>query len=222
MRTPALKSIASWSFPRTDVRWPCGQRGGSSGVPLVRNWRRCLGAVALVLALQAQALTNAPAADEHVDEYQVKAAVLYNIAKFVDWPADAFADAATPLVICILGVDPFGTILDDTLKGHMVGKRPVLAKRITDVTSGCHLLFVANSERRRLPSIFDRVRRTSMLTVGEAEGFADQGGMIGLATDGNRVRFDINVEAVDGARLKLSARLMALASAVRRPGETGR
>jgi hypothetical protein len=162
------------------------------------------------------AFVSTPLALQRVDEYKLKAAVLYNLAKFVEWPDDAFADPSAPLVVCVLGVDPFGTALDDTLRGHSVGGHATVAKRIADMTPGCHVLFVANSEAKRLPAILERTRTWSVLIVGEAAGFIDRGGMIALATDDDRVRFDVNLAAADRARIKISSRVMALASSVRR------
>lgn len=165
------------------------------------------------------AFVSTPLALQRVDEYRLKAAVLYNLAKFVAWPDDAFADSAAPLVVCVLGVDPFGAALDETLRGHSVGGHTTIAKRISDVTPGCHVLFVTNSEAKRLTAILERTRTWSVLIVGEATGFIDRGGMIGLATDDDRVRFDVNLAAADRARIKISARVMALASSVRRVEE---
>ena len=172
----------------------------------------------LVVALFGPAVSP-PLALQRVDEYRLKAAVLYNLAKFVEWPDEAFADPAAPLVVCVLGVDPFGAALDDTLRGHSVGGHATVAKRIAEVTPGCHVLFVANSEAKRLPAILERTRTSSVLIVGEAAGFIDRGGMIGLATDDDRVRFDVNLAAADRARIKISSRIMALASSVRRGEE---
>jgi hypothetical protein len=172
----------------------------------------------LLLAVLGPAVST-PLALQRVDEYRLKAAVLYNLAKFVEWPDDAFADPAAPLVVCVLGVDPFGAALDDTLRGHSVGGHATVAKRIAEVTPGCHVLFVANSEAKRLPAILERTRTSSVLIVGEAAGFIDRGGMIGLATDDDRVRFDVNLAAADRARIKISSRIMALASSVRRVEE---
>jgi len=170
----------------------------------------------LAAALAGAALTTAPG-PPRVEEYRLKAAVLYNLAKFVDWPEDAFADASAPLVVCVLGADPFGQALDDTLKGHMVGGHPAVARRIAEMAAGCHVLFVGDI--RRLPAVIDRVHDSSVLTVGESAGFVDQGGMIGLTTENDRVRFDVNLTAAERAHLKISARVMALAASVRRGGE---
>ena len=201
----------------------CSSSGppGISGDDVLKRHRaglaRLVGLVLLVSWIGADA-----ARAQRVDEYHLKAAVLYNLAKFVDWPAEAFADPTAPLVFCVLGADPFGLSLDETLHDHMVGRRPVLVKRVAEVTADCHVLFVANSEVRRLPAITDQLGTRAVLTVGEAASFAERGGMIGLLTEGDRVRFAINAGAAEHARLKISARVLALASSVLRTGDPGR
>ncbi len=177
-----------------------------------------LRAAAALLAASIAGLALASAeGPPRVEEYRLKAAVLYNLAKFVDWPDEAFSDPGAPLVVCVLGGDPFGPALDDTLKGHMVGGHPAVVRRIADLAPGCHVLFV--SDVKQLPAVVDRVHDTSVLTVGETAGFVEQGGMIGLTTDNDRVRFDVNLAAAERAHLKISARVMALATSVRRGGE---
>jgi hypothetical protein len=157
-----------------------------------------------------------------VDEYRLKAAILYSLIKFVDWPADSFSRPADPLVICVLGTDPFGQTLDDVLRGHTVASRPIVARRVTDTTGGCHVVFTNESDPNRLAAILDRLRKSTVLTVGEADGFTGTGGMVGLATAGERVRFDINADALEAARLRVSPQVLALATAVRRSGGRGR
>ena len=168
-----------------------------------------LTAIAVAVPLRAQ----------HVEEYRLKAALLFNLAKFVDWPEEAFTDTSSPLVVCVLGKDPFGAGLDDELKGRTVKGHPSAAKRITEFGPGCHVLFIANSETKRLPSIVQRVRDTNVLTIGEAPGFIDRGGIIGLITEDERVRFEVNVSAAERAGVKISARVMALAVSVKRVTE---
>src|SRR5690348_5475689 len=110
-------------------------------------------------------------AQQRIDEYRLKAAVLYNLAKFVEWPVESFQAPASPFVICVLGVDPFGSVLDQSVAGRIVGGRIVVARRVPDVDPACHILFIADSEVRRLPTIMDRLRGASVLTVGEVGGF---------------------------------------------------
>jgi len=145
------------------------------------------------------------------DEYRVKAAFLYNFAKFVDWPAEAFATPAAPLNVCILGVDPFGSALDQALQGH-VGNRAIVTRRLTEVEPGCHLVFISASERKRLALLADSLRALRVLTVSDAEGFGGLGGMIELFTEGESVRFNIYPSEVERAGLRASARLIELAA----------
>jgi hypothetical protein len=146
------------------------------------------------------------------DEYRVKAAFLYNFVKFVEWPAAAFNTASAPLTLCVLGADPFGSVLEETLNTRMVGGRPVVARRIADVEPGCHLLFISGSERKRMAVIADQVRTSSVLTVSEEQGFSGLGGMIELFTDGESVQFNIYPSVVEASGLHASARLIALAA----------
>jgi hypothetical protein len=171
-------------------------------------------AVRLVRPLLVLTLMSGPLAAQAIDEYRLKAAVLYNFAKFVEWPADAFTRPDAPLVVCVLGSDPFGSALDDTLRGHAVGTHPAQVRRVGDVTPGCHVLFVSSSEMRRLPVVLDRLQSASVLTMAETKGFPEQGGMVRLLTEDDHIRFEINIGAAERAHLKISARVMALAAAV--------
>lgn len=147
---------------------------------------------------------------QRVDEYRLKAALIYAIAKFVDWPADAFAGPTASMHVCSLGADPFGPALDDTFKGHTVGGRTVTVRRVTDVDAGCQVLFVSRSERKRMALIADALRSSAVLTVSEEDGFRSMGGMIELYSDGERIRFSLNLKAIEAARLKPSAKLLQI------------
>jgi hypothetical protein len=185
----------------------------------------CSGAAALAavlsLALAHGAHAGAPG-DVRADEYRVKAAVVYNIARFVEWPSSAFAGQDAPVVVCVIGADPFGDVLEETLRGRTVLGRPVSVKRLTDAADGCHVAFIAYSEQKRVDDLIDRLGGTPSLTVSDIERFTDRGGIVGLATDGDRVRFDVNVSAAERASLTISARVLALASIVRRTGGPSR
>jgi hypothetical protein len=103
-------------------------------------------------------------------------------------------------------------VLDEALKGRLIGGHPLVAMRITEVTRGCHMLFVTGAERKRLPVILDQLDSRSVLTVGEDDAFTEDGGMISLALEGERVRFGINSRMTDRCGLKVSARLLSLAA----------
>lgn len=149
-------------------------------------------------------------------EYEVKAAFLYNFARFVEWPARAFPDAAAPVVIGIVGDDPFGDALDKAVSGRTVHNRPIVVKRLSesDDLKGCHVLFVAASDERRRLAVLSRVEAASVLTVGEVGGFSRAGGIIGFYLDQQKVRFEINVRAAERAGLSISSLLLSLARIV--------
>ena len=171
----------------------------------------------LVLALVLPAAPGTPALAEPqgVEEYKVKAAFLYNFTKFVEWPDGAFRDASAPFVLAILGNDPFGDALD-VLKGKTVLGRPIVVRR-ADSLEGLgrfHMLFVPSTERSRLASVLPAAEAMHALTVGDAPGFRSQGGIIQLLRDGDRIAFEVNLDASRRAGLKVSSKLLALAKAV--------
>jgi YfiR/HmsC-like len=149
-------------------------------------------------------------------EYQVKAAFLFHFAQFVDWPPEAFKDAATPLTYCTVGEDPFHGALDASLNGKAIDGRParVLHFRQVQEIQGCQILFLGTSERKFISATLANLKASPVLTVGESENFVQQGGMIGFFLEDNKVRFEINLDVADRAKLKISARLLALAKTV--------
>jgi hypothetical protein len=149
-------------------------------------------------------------------EYQVKAVFLFNFAQFVQWPPAAFAGADTPLVIGVLGEDPFGTFLDDTVKDEKVNNRPLQIQRYgqVDDIKTCHVLFVGRSEANRLTQILASLQHRSVLIVSDLDDFVRQGGMVQLATIQNKVRLMINVEATRTANLMISSKLLRSAELV--------
>jgi hypothetical protein len=149
-------------------------------------------------------------AGEATMEYRVKAAFLYNFARFVEWPQSR---SAGPLMIGVLGADPFGRALADTVHGKSVDGRPVVVRKVGSVeeASGCAILFVSSSERNRWLEILAPLRRTAVLTVGDAPGFLAAGGVMNFYLEDNRVRFELNPEAAKRCGLKLSAQLIRLA-----------
>ena len=147
-------------------------------------------------------------------EYEVKAAFLYNFAKFVRWPEDTAP--APRFVVAVLGQDPFGSVLDRTFAGKTVLDRPVEVRRVGSAAeaAGAHLVYVAASEQDRLPEIVRALSSTPVLTVGEGAGFADGGGMIAFRLRDDVIRFDVNLAQAERSRLKMSSQLVRLAQRV--------
>ena len=152
-------------------------------------------------------------------EYEVKAAFLYNFARFVEWPEAPAGDG--PFVITVLGRDPFGAALDDTLRGKTIGQRRIEIRRASrsEDLAGSRIGFISDSERDRLPAILKSLEASPVLTVGEMDEFAERGGVIRFRVEQDRVRLDINVAAAERARLRISSQLLKLARIV--PPGTG-
>ena len=157
-------------------------------------------------------------------EYLIKAGFIYNFANLVQWPSNAFAQPDSPIVIGILGEDPFGTILDRVLQGKKVNGRSFVVKRLKSPADlkECHILFVSSSEMTRLAEAIHLVKGMPILTIGEIPGFAKRGGIINLVLEDNKVRFEVNVEAAKEADLNISSRLLALARIVQESPSDGR
>jgi YfiR/HmsC-like len=149
-------------------------------------------------------------------EYQVKAIFLYNFAQFVTWPVAAFPERHTPITIGILGDDPFGPFLEEAVRGEVIEGRSLTVKHFTRVEEviDSHILFISKSERGRVGQILAAVRGKSILTVGETEAFARQGGIINFITTDHKVRYEINVDAAKRADLDISSKLLRLAKIV--------
>jgi hypothetical protein len=152
-------------------------------------------------------------------EYRVKAAFLYNFAKFIEWPPPAFSGPESPYSICVLGEDPFSDDLDVAVGENTVQGRRIVVRRFGDVKDapGCHILFISSSERKKLPTILASLGAMPTLTVGEDEEFTRLGGGLRFFRLENKVRFEINLQATERARLKVSAKLLNLARVIGKP-----
>jgi len=152
-----------------------------------------------------------------LSEYEIKAAFLYNFAKFTEWPPETFSGENDSLVIGVLGRDPFGDVLEKVIGGKTIGGRPIAIHRFrySGFFERCHILFVSESEISRLRDIFQRLQKASVLTVSDIPEFAQKGGMIYLYPKENKIRFAINISQVEKARLKLSAKLLNLSQIVK-------
>ncbi|MGA2114316.1 MAG: YfiR family protein [Bryobacteraceae bacterium] len=182
--------------------------------PRVRKCARLPIGLALLLTFS---LGGGAARGQEIDEYQLKAACLYNIAKFVEWPAEAFKGPADPIVVCILGGGPLGSALEPAVKGKPIGDRSVVTRGIPAMrqAGGCHIVFFSASERKRERAMLSETRPVGILTVGESASFASEGGVINFKIEGERVRIQINVDAAERAKVRISAKLLSLAQIVK-------
>jgi hypothetical protein len=174
--------------------------------------RRVLWVMGVVVLLLSSTHAQSPTAGE----YQLKAAFLFNFAKFVEWPPGSFSDASAPLRICVLGRDPFGEELRNITKDKTVNGRKLEVSQVLDlqVARTCHILFIASSEIARLKQILESLRGTDALTVGDTKGFVEQGGMINFVLENNRVQFEVNRKAAEQGGLKISSKLLSVAKLV--------
>ncbi len=168
--------------------------------------------VALLCALPCHAQQNVSR------EYIIKAATLYNICRYIEWPIGAFSSADAPLGLVILGQDPFGESIQ-AIAGKQVRGRNIEISYIDTLQDfhGGHILFISRSAASEISSILKFMSSQPILTVGDMDNFAELGGMINFYIENNRIRFDINADEAENANLKISSNLMKLGNIV----ETG-
>jgi hypothetical protein len=151
--------------------------------------------------------------DEPSQEYKVKAAFIYNFARFIEWPTGAFTSADAPLVIAVVGTDPFSGSLEQAVVGKVVGNRRVEIRHFdsVDKIGPCQILFVPTTDDNTESAIVQKVRNDHVLTIGESDNFAAQGGSLRFFSQDGKVRFEINTDVTDQAQLKISSKLLKLA-----------
>lgn len=161
-------------------------------------------------------MESAQAQESVSKEYQVKAAFLYNFAKFVEWPAQTFTNDESPLVIGVFGQNPFGGVLDAIAQKHQINGRAIVIKPVNTVAdaAGVNLMFLGTNEDKQAADILAALKGTNILTVGESEKFMAAGGMIGFVPVDDKIRFEINASAAERHGLKISAQLLRLAISV--------
>lgn len=176
--------------------------------------RSCWVALAMIW-LQVASQPGTIAAADSTAEYEVKAAMIYNFALFVEWPEGNGGPPNPPLVLCALGQDPFGAALENTFRGKTVGGRNLAIRRfskLAELQQPCHMLFVSRSESEQLPEILRSLGSAPVLTLGDIKDFAGLGGIIGFTLEDSKVGFEINLEAAHRAGLKISYKLLRLAT----------
>jgi hypothetical protein len=176
-----------------------------------------LGLLCLVLT----AVPHVAAETTEAKEYQLKSVFLFYFSQFVDWPPAAFSQPNSPLVIGILGDDPFGKLLDEAVRGESVNNRPLVVhrySRLEDV-SDCQILFVGLSKPEQIRQALSKLRGRSILTVGDGDAFTRMGGMIRFVNENNRIRLRINLGEARDAGLTISSKLLRPAEIVSTNGE---
>lgn len=172
---------------------------------------RYLQTILLVLTLILLSAQGLWAKEPALDEYAIKSALLYNFAKFVNWPLESFPANHASLEICLIGDAPFGSSLG-AISGKTIHERQLTVQRINNIEaiSTCHVLFVSESETDRLKPILESARKHHVLTVSDMERFDLSGGMIHLFTASDKIRFAINQDAANLAGLEISSQLLKL------------
>lgn len=173
--------------------------------PAVKGWLLAVAA----LAPRAAAAQHGPDL-----EYRVKAAYLLNFTRYIEWPSTAFDGAGDPLRVCVLGSDPFDDALEQTFAGRTAQGRRIVVSRVEAPAQAraCHVVFISGLEWERHPDVLAALKSPGLLTVGEGIRFAESGGVLSFIPVDRTVRFAVNLDASDGARLRISSRMLALAA----------
>jgi uncharacterized protein DUF4154 len=197
------------------LRDRAGKRWGWNGRLVGRTRRFLLFIIVYALALTASPRADAP--NEDRVEYRVKLAFIYNFTRFVEWPSSSYRNSGAPLSICIVGSDPFSSDLEDELRTRTVGGHSVEVRRLRrgEAIGACQILFIPQTANDRAASIVKELKGSSTLTVGEADGFAMRGGIINFAVEENRLHLEVNPLAADRAGLKISSKLLNIATIVK-------
>jgi len=179
---------------------------------LLRKAAGLIGLCGLLLAVG-----NAAGMDVSMTEYQVKALFLFNFTKYVEWPAGTFANAHAPITIGVLGRDKFDDNLLHAVEGKTVNGRTCVIKHLAsgEDPGGCQILFVCDSEASQMAGIMAKAGPLPVLTVGEDEPFAQDGGIINFVLKNGNVRLEIDLAAAKKAGLTISSRLLAVADVVK-------
>ena len=182
------------------------------------NFKRLSFITVLLYGITLHALAQEPLLANHASEGRIKAAYLFNFARFVTWPDTAFEDKASPIVICILGKGPIHEALH-TITGKRVGNRPLMIRRILtlDELSPCHLLYVEEIGSPPIHRILAKLKDQPILTISSQPYFSLDGGMITFILVKHNIHFEINLNATQRTGLFISSRLLKLARLMPNP-----
>jgi hypothetical protein len=151
-----------------------------------------------------------------VGEYEIKAVFLFNFAQFVEWPSEVLPEPNSPIIIGILGKDPFGPFLEETIEGEKINGRPIEIQRYTSVKQikDCHILFIDPAVTPRLDNMLHELKGKEILTVSDGSNFIKQGGMVRFIKESNKIRLQINLSAVKASDITISSKLLRLSEIV--------
>jgi hypothetical protein len=152
-------------------------------------------------------------------EYQLKAVFLFNFTQFVDWPSNVFENDRSPLVIGVIGENPFGSYLTQTVSGEKINGHPLTVQyfKNEEEIKSCHILFVNIHETKKLEQVLEAVKSRNILTVSDQPDFLKQDGMIKFVTNNNKIKLQINMEACKESKMVLSSKLLRLAEIIKNP-----
>ena len=170
-----------------------------------------------IVALAGAMAVSAPLGAQPSLEYNVKAAFLLNFARFIEWPPSAFPDSRAPIQVCVFGTSPFGDALEKTVQGETASGRPIAAREVANTAEAadCHLVFIPESVEQRAGALLHQTG-SHAVTVGESRRFLEHGGAVNLVVEDGRVRFNVNLGPVEQRGVRISARMLQLASRVDR------
>lgn len=173
-------------------------------------------AVEGIVAIVCSVFWIAPAIGQSATEDQIKAAYMFNFAKFVEWPAEAFPPAASSLNFCAVGRSQTADELDSLVADKSINGHPIKVHRLgkLEEIKSCHVLFLATASGKQQQQVLQAARGLPILVVGDTPGFARSGGMIGFITENGKVLFEVNPASAEEAHLKISSKLLALARIV--------
>jgi hypothetical protein len=145
-------------------------------------------------------------------EYQLKAVFLYNFTQFVEWPSNSFSSDQAPMIIGILGTDPFGSYLEETIAGEKINGHPLLVQHYNTIeeVGACQVLYINIADKQRREQIMTKLKGRNILTVSDAPDFLEQGGMIRFFTRLGKIKLQVNLEETKTADLVISSKLLRL------------
>ena len=191
---------------------------GANAFPAPKLWSRTrrLSLRWLWLTALLYAFAGSARAQAISHEYELKAVLIYNFAQFTDWPTNAFESTDSPFVIGILGNDPFGGTLETTVQNETLGGRTFVVKHFptVDQIKTCHILYIGQSEAKRLDSIVGKLKGTPVLTLSDIENAAYRGVCVRFITENNKIHLRINVDSLKEANLVVSSKLLRVAEIV--------